>query len=332
VLLAYAKIWLYQKLLDSSLPDDPSLQGELRRYFPETLRKKYENDILKHQLRREIIATVVTNSIGNRAGTAFMLTMAERTGRDIVAVTRAYIVASEVFASRPLLTEIESLDNRVPAKAQTDMLLTIRAALNAAVYWFLTEIDVPTGLAPVIAAYSEGVKQLSEWLAKADPASSDDRVARRATDWAAQDVPAALARRVASLPALVPALDLTRLAQQSGGNLFDVADVFFGLDKRLGLDWLTRQAHTSSAQTPWQREAVFAALAELAAIHRRLVAAIIGSGKNKKRATPQERLERWLERNAAKLDSYDAQLQEWRGVGNVDLAMLTLAARRVEEM
>ena len=330
VLLAYAKIWLYQKLLDSDLPDDKSVLGELSDYFPPTLQKKYADDIAKHQLGREIVATAVTNNIVNRAGTPFVLTMGDRTGKDVVDVSRAYIVARDVLGLTPLFAAIEALDNKVPAKIQTAMHLTARRALSEAIYWLLTEIELPKALEPAVATYGKGVAQLSGWFKKR-PELIDPRNLQFEAQWVAEGVPADLAHTVALLPLLVPAFDLSRLAQQSGSSIEGAADVFFDLGGRLAIDWLMQQAAVSSAaQTPWQREAVSSAVAELVSIQRRLAAGIIGKGKDKGTA-PRERLNQWVERNAERMSSYDAQVQEWRMVGGVDLAMLSLAVKRLSD-
>jgi glutamate dehydrogenase len=331
VLLAYAKIWLSQKLLDSTLPDDPSLRGELVNYFPVPLQKKFLGDIEKHQLGREIIATVLTNNLVNRAGIPVMLTMTERTGKDIVSATRAYTVAVSIFGIEKLFTQIEELDNKVPAQVQTLMMLTIRRALSEAMYWLLTEIDLPAVFAPVVDAYSKGVEQLLTWLKK-HPVEAQVRVNRNEGEWVAKGVPAALARQVALIPAMLSALDLTRLAQQTGQGVDGVADVFFDLGARLGIEWMTQQATKAHGLTQWQREALMAALSELTENQTRLAATIIGKGKDKKGASPSERLAQWYEKNKPELSSYDSQLQEWRGFGNVDLAMLTLAAKKISEL
>ena len=70
VLLSYAKIVLYDELLASDLPDDGYLADSLADYFPTPLRSKYRAVIDKHRLRREIVATVVTNELVNRVGLA----------------------------------------------------------------------------------------------------------------------------------------------------------------------------------------------------------------------------------------------------------------------
>src|SRR5690606_23138718 len=63
VLLAYAKIALYNDLLVSKVPDDPYLLGELYRYFPEALGQRYPQAIERHRLRREVIATALANAM-----------------------------------------------------------------------------------------------------------------------------------------------------------------------------------------------------------------------------------------------------------------------------
>ena len=72
VLLAYAKLTLYAELLSSPVPDDPYLAKELYRYFPETLRARYPEPWTDHRLRREVIATVLSNAMINRGGPAFV--------------------------------------------------------------------------------------------------------------------------------------------------------------------------------------------------------------------------------------------------------------------
>ncbi|RUQ58549.1 hypothetical protein EJ913_31355, partial [Azospirillum doebereinerae] len=72
VLLAYAKITLYDDLLASDLPDDPAMAEDLLRYFPQALREGQRDAIGRHRLRREIVATQVTNSLVNRVGPTFV--------------------------------------------------------------------------------------------------------------------------------------------------------------------------------------------------------------------------------------------------------------------
>src|SRR3546814_8811789 len=77
ILLSYSKLVVFQQLVDSDVPEDPYLSRELVRYFPEPLQKKYARAMEDHRLKREIIATAVTNSTINRMGATFLLSMQE---------------------------------------------------------------------------------------------------------------------------------------------------------------------------------------------------------------------------------------------------------------
>ncbi|MEQ9198960.1 MAG: NAD-glutamate dehydrogenase, partial [Rhodospirillales bacterium] len=96
ILMPYAKIWLYDELLASDLPDDPQLEEDLVRYFPTALREKFREQIGGHRLRREIITTVVANSMINRVGGWFAAEIGERTGMGLVDIARAYTITRDV--------------------------------------------------------------------------------------------------------------------------------------------------------------------------------------------------------------------------------------------
>ena len=97
VLLAYAKMTLYTDILKTKLPDDPFFESWLSDYFPPQLGKKYGSYISTHRLRREIITTVVVNSLINRAGITFVMQMVEELGVSVDDVAKAYALTVEVF-------------------------------------------------------------------------------------------------------------------------------------------------------------------------------------------------------------------------------------------
>ena len=98
VLLAYSKMWLFDELLASDLPEDPWVAAALVRYFPQRLHREFAGDIARHPLRREIIATVVLNEMVNRVGPSFPHQMTSSTGSAPAQVVRAYLLTREVFA------------------------------------------------------------------------------------------------------------------------------------------------------------------------------------------------------------------------------------------
>ncbi|TMH63040.1 MAG: NAD-glutamate dehydrogenase, partial [Betaproteobacteria bacterium] len=113
VLLAYSKIWLYDELLASRLPDDTWIETALARYFPTGLRERYAPYMTRHPLKRDIIATHVTNSMVNRVGSTYVHRLMETTGAKPYEIVRAYLLSREIFGFVPLWQAIEALDNKV---------------------------------------------------------------------------------------------------------------------------------------------------------------------------------------------------------------------------
>ncbi|MGD9829826.1 MAG: NAD-glutamate dehydrogenase, partial [Hyphomicrobiaceae bacterium] len=83
VLLSHAKISLLRDLLESRVPDEPVLEPLLVGYFPPLMRERFREAILAHPLRREIVATGLTNAIVNRGGSSMAVRLAEETGRSV---------------------------------------------------------------------------------------------------------------------------------------------------------------------------------------------------------------------------------------------------------
>jgi len=330
VLMAYAKLWVYQQLLQSDLPDDDYLQNDLVNYFPEVLHKKYGKYIKQHQLRREIIATSITNSLINRTGPAFVMLMMDHTEKNAAAVTRAYLLARDAFDFPSLWSQIEALDDRVSAQTQYEMHFTTREVLYSTMQWLLLEKELPAALKNGVDTYRQGTEQLVRWLDQC-PSEINGRYKKRETELIAQGVSVDLSRRMSLMPVLCSALELTHLVADSGQRMETVSEIFFSLDHRLGLGWLAHQAHALIAQTPWQREAIMSVLNDLAMNHKRLTVSVIGK-KSGKPIAAAEKIAEWQANHSAAVESYDALLNEARAAGVVDVALLTLAVKRLDSL
>ncbi len=121
VLLAYSKMWLYDELVASDVPEDTLVAGLLVDYFPVPLRQRYGEAMHRHPLRREILATHLTNLLVNRIGATFVHRMMEETDARPADIVRACLIARDVFGLTALWQDIDALDNRVPDAEQARM-------------------------------------------------------------------------------------------------------------------------------------------------------------------------------------------------------------------
>jgi len=319
VLLSYSKMALYNALLPSDLPDDPVLIEALESYFPETLRQRFKGEIGRHKLKREIIATVVTNGLINRAGPGFVAAIAEKTACPWPEIARAYLVARDVFALGPMWDAVQALDLKVPATVQTRMHQAIRRITERATLWFLAHGTHPLAIAACLAEFRPGVETLTRALAESLPAPERAVLDAAAAALAEAGVPEDLALAVSQLDWLAAAPDIIRI----GGDPLAVARVYYALGQRLGLDWLKAQAGLLKPQTDWQRQAATAVLDDLYGHQANLARRVLADSGA---------LESWVETRRPAIDRIDQVLTDLRAAPSVDLSMLAVANRRFGEL
>ncbi len=325
ILLAYSKITLYDALLASDLPDDALVAEDLFLYFPTPLRERFPEPIRAHRLRREIIATYVTNSMVNRVGPTFVNRVQSATGAAASEIAKAYALARDAFELRFLWAAIEALDNKAPAEAQTAMLHETKALVERATLWFLRRRGVDA--AEAMAVFRPGVAALAanpdELLTGTDLAGL--RRAQKRLE--KQGVPEALAARVASLDMLASALDIIELAHQRQRSVEEVAKVYFQVGARFGFDWLREEADKLAADTPWQREAKATLVQELFDQQKAITGQVLSAspaGTSAKAA-----IDHWAEGREAVARRSRDQVAELKAAGSLDFAMLAVARHQL---
>jgi glutamate dehydrogenase len=328
VLLSYSKIWLSHHLVESDVPEDPYLSRELERYFPAAVRTRFARAISRHRLRREIIATATTNSLVNRMGPTFVIRAQEETGAAPSRVARAYTAAREVFEMRELWSQIEALDNRVPAPMQYTMLYETGRLLRRLSYWLL--MNRPT--LSIEAAVSElrgPVRNLTAHLADALCGQWRGDFDAVLTSYASAGVPTALATRMGLLEAQNSALDLVELATASEVTIIDAAQVYFGLGARLGLDWIHSQLQALQSNGNWQAVARAGLRNSVFQSQRLLAREALGQPG---RLSPAGRIETWVTANANNLAQWERMQADMRTAGKADFATLSVGAEALRRL
>jgi glutamate dehydrogenase len=327
VVLAYSKMWLFDELVASSLPDDPWIAATLSRYFPEQVRERFASYLPRHPLRREIIATYVTNSMVNRVGATFVHRVAEMTGATPSEIVRAYLITREVFDFVPLWEEIESLNGKVEDRVQAEMLIETGRTITRATSWFLRWPRLAEDMAATIASFRTGVDEVRTVLQRARYAGSPKGAAKK---YATAGVPESLAARVVGYDALFGALDITEIAATTGRPVATVTAVYFELSQRLGLGWLRERIGLLPADTHWQALARTSMRDDLAALARSLATRALTDGKGKDDV--EALIGAWEARSAPSQKRAERMLAELRALPALDASMLAVALRELRNL
>ena len=328
VVLAYSKIALYQDLLASDLPDDPLLVQDLLLYFPHNLRTQFPAAIGRHRLRREIIATYITNNMINRLRPTFVWQVSEETGKPSSDVARAYAIIRDTFDLRTIWSEIEALDNKLPAAAQYEMFLSVGQLLERAMRWLLRSDYAKLDIAAYVSEFKPRIATIEQRLEEILPAAILEPVRARERRLIEQGIPKELADRVAALDVMSSALDIVRIAAHSEtSGIENVARVYFGVGARFGLDRLRTAGASIAADTPWQKAAVAAVVDDLFN-YQSILASRVMSETNGSR----DPVATWLAQRARVVERIDQTIGEVGSAPAVDLAMLSVASRQLRTL
>ena len=327
VLLSYSKLVLFPELLNSDVPEDPYLSKELVRYFPQPLQGKYAKAMEDHRLKREIIATAVTNQMVNRMGATFTLRMQEDSGRSAAEVAKAFNITRETLDARALWTQIDALDGHVPEAVQIDALQVIWDLQRRFTRWLLSRPGAIPNITAAVERYHDGFKEIRAGQGILGPGQRPEYEASLAA-WKAKGVPAALGAQLAALPYMEACPDIIELARERKLKPVEVAKTHFRLGEPLRLPWLQQQIDALAVDGRWHAVARGVLREELATQQRALVGqALTMPGKD-----ADAKVALWLGRDDNSLRFTLAMLNELASQKSLDYPTASVAVQRLSQL
>jgi len=140
-LLSYSKIFIKNLLLNSTLIDETFALPYLFKYFPKSFVGAYEHEILKHPLRREIIATVMADTIINLQGTTFVSDYDANKNDKFLVKIKSYLITNQLFDANTIRYEIFRNDFKIDCKTQYKLLNEIEHTLSFSTRWMLKYLN-----------------------------------------------------------------------------------------------------------------------------------------------------------------------------------------------
>jgi glutamate dehydrogenase len=329
VVLSYAKIDLYNGLIESEETLEDFLAIDPQRYFPPILRRRYSELLAGHRLSRQILATLIANALVNRMGPAFVKRVQADTGANIVTVARAYEVARIICRAGSLYRTIESLDDEIPAKAQVAMMFEVSRTLRHTSFWLIEQYGDGLEILKAVDRLKESMARIysrsGTHLSKAARTRNEEAERR----YIAMGVPEKLANRMSLLLLTRPALDMADLAAERKRDVLDAARLYSVLNESLGLHWLHNRAEDLGVDGRWQAIARSNLRDEFYRIRRKLAFQLL-TPRSKK--DPGSIAAAWLARHATEVDNFIGMMDEMKLRDEIDFATLSVAAQEFRDL
>ena len=329
VLLSYGKMDLYQSLLSSSLPDDPYLYREIEEYFPKVLVKKFSTQMESHRLRREIIATQVTNDMVGKLGAGFHLRVAELTGMSVPDITRAYIITRDIFQLDARHQWIRDMDNRITTDIQYRILRDIGYNSEAAIVWLLRNRSSSDEIGKVVTEFRSGLDSLDAAFASMDKDETHQYPDEIKKAVSGSGIGRGASRALLSIRGESRALDIIDIAHSLAQPITLVSEVYLHCMDKLHLGWVREAVDALPASNDWNQRARFSLTETLRNAHTSLVKEIVNASDDK---SADGRIMAWSRLREQSLQHITEMLERVQQESRVDFAMLSVLVSELSRL
>ncbi|OFJ52081.1 NAD-glutamate dehydrogenase [Mycolicibacterium grossiae] len=330
-LMAHVKLALKDELLGTDVPDQEVFAARLPEYFPLPLRERFGPDIRTHQLRREIVTTMLVNDLVDTAGITYAFRITEDTGVGPVDAIRSYVATDEIFRVGEVWHRIRAAGADGVSVAVTDrMTLDLRRLIDRAGRWLLNYRPQPLAVGAEVNRFAAKIAELtprmSEWL------RGDDRdiVMKQTGEMVDKGVSEDLAYMVATGLYQFSLLDVIDIADITDRDPAEVADAYFALMDHLGTDGLLTAVSGLPRDDRWHSLARLAIRDDVYGSIRALCLDVLAVGEPEE--TGEQKIEEWEVTNSSRVARARRTLTEIYDDGGKDLATLSVAARQIRSM
>ena len=328
IVMAYVKMGINRRMLETDVPSEPALRHYLVRYFPSVLNERYPDAAGRHPLQREIAATQMTNLAVDLLGMTFVHRMIRDTGASPVEIIRAGLIAFEVIDAEALLERLNALPVSVPSDTVYRALEAQVEAVGGLVRWMLLNDLSGEDVGAFVDAYRGPLAAIRRDLAELLPAPERRRFQKLSKSFQTGGFVAELAHEVATFMYVPSSLGVIEVSRRTGAPLDQVAKHYFAVGERLGLGWLRDELSALPPAERWATIAVGGLVMDL----RQAQQAITERFLRARESEPKLALEPFLQRSPNVLRRFDEAYAELLEAGKVDLASGSVVARLLEQV
>ncbi|WP_375644262.1 MULTISPECIES: NAD-glutamate dehydrogenase [unclassified Bartonella] len=229
VIFAYAKLTLKEEIANNPIVDDHYFNTTLLKYFPTQIQENFKKEVINHQLRRNIIATLIANDIVNRGGPTFVNRLHDATEQKTENIIRVFIAIRDSFEIPQLSEQIDKLDNKIPGLVQNKFYAAMTPMLFETTNWGLHNIDLSRSLEEIVTTIKQARSVIEKELMHSHDNDIKQKIEEKALHYSEEGAPKALAKQLALLEAASTICDISLIAKKSNSDLIKTAEIYFSL-------------------------------------------------------------------------------------------------------
>ena len=290
----FVKMEVYEALMADDRFDSLWIERWLFDYFPEEVQTQFPDGIRRHQLRKEIAATVITNRLVDGMGATHFNRLHRVTGRDTVEIAYASLIAADLLKTWELKEALRDLPD-VRASVEYVKLRHVEEAVADVAQWLLQRSVDVLDAAAVVARFEDGFKAYEKAISRIIDRSEKREFQKRLRYLRNRNIRAVRAERSAGLDLVAEAGEAVLLSETSGLDVVQAGILLKRIAADSQLLFARQLAQPADARDGWEVRAMAdlrANISELVGdLARRALEGVEpnGGGKGRGLSAPVER-------------------------------------------
>ena len=216
VFMSHLKNYVYNRLLDSELPDIPEMGQKFVEYFPPSLQRKFDLKATDHPLKRQIIATCLTNQFVNHNGCYFLSKTYTAVAQKAADIMYATFIVEELFPYYTLRTRLLEESSAAHYKEVLELVLSIEAKTYERVVWLLCNFSAEERNFDLVKLYKKSIEEYIELPKSLSSTFSEEEKQSHVAKLASLGLPQDLAESYSAFVSLKNPLEVSHLKILTG--------------------------------------------------------------------------------------------------------------------
>ncbi len=330
ILLSYSKNLLTAELLQFDLLNNDILIKYLEKEFPSEIIDKYYDEMLNHSLRKEIVATQLSNQIINRMGITYVKRLYDETGASTADIVSAHLIADKVFEFDALWKQIENLSG-VETAVQYSIMFDLVRLVRRSTRWFLRNGRENLDVNGNIDKFKDNLQNLWTSLEQLLPENEVEKLVELREKYREANIPDEIINKIITIRPLYSALDIIEIAIGNNLDVNFVAKSYYALGSCLSLAEFREKLSSNPVDDNWDALARAGIRDDIDYYQREIV---LGFLKNNEitEIDSVEIIEKWLENFSSLVIRWRSILADLRGSKSQEFTIFAVAVRELMDL
>ncbi len=243
--------------------DLPFFEHQLSDYFPASIGREFDSHLSDHFLKREIIASRISNLVVNQTGVGQLFYVFNqireiRTIDNLLALLcKAYLIIDNLIDAQSFRSQIHSLGAEIPTAVKYKALNEMEKVILHLAKWMLLHldsdrisIDVINLYAKIIRAFHNNLWESLPGLVSKEQMTALQKQRKELTD---KGLPEPLSTETVLLPFLRDVMAILHIKESLHTSFEPVGHLYIQIDDFFGLSWIDSKLKKVHTRDSWGR-------------------------------------------------------------------------------